>query len=438
MKDQAKTIFALSSGQGRAGVAVLRISGPEAGVALACLGGRLNNPREANLASLRHPKSGELLDKALTLWFPAPNSFTGEDVAELHIHGGRAVVSGVIEALSGIDRLELAEAGGFTKQAFSNQKLNLTEVEGLADLIDADTKAQKSIALRQMGGGLSDLYEGWRKKIIGLLAYVEAEIDFAEEDIPSDLANSVLPGVGDLAKELSAHLDDGQRGERLRSGYHVVLAGPPNVGKSSLLNALVRRDAAIVSALPGTTRDVIDVHLDLGGFPVVLTDTAGLRQTDNPIELEGVKRAEKRAKNADLVLWLRESGDDTPPRLDNGNSAELIVITTKIDLTAERGDGLGVSAVSGEGIDDLLSALQSRAEALLTSAEDVLITRARHRRSVEAALASLQTVLTASDSATELLAENLRAAAFELGRITGRVDVEDLLDVIFADFCIGK
>lgn len=439
------TIYALATAPGRAGVAVLRVSGPGAGAALTALtGAALPPPRLATLRRLIDPQDGETLDQALLLWFPGPASFTGEDVAELHLHGGRAVIAGVTAALSRLSGLRPAEAGEFTRRAFAAGKLDLTGVEGLADLVDAETAAQRRQALRQMGGALAQRVEGWRDRLLRLLAHAEADIDFPDEDLPGGLADRVAGGVRDLAGELSTALADGHRGERLRDGLHVVIVGAPNVGKSSLLNALARRDAAIVSHLAGTTRDVVEVHLELGGYPVVLADTAGLRDGGDVIEQEGMARARARAENADIVLAVVDAArlpavePETLTLLDQRS----LLLVNKCDIAASvpaeiaGRPTLALSARSGEGLDRLLAALSVRCAELFAGAEDGAITRARHRSALEECRDRLQDALRAP--APELATEDLRLAARGLGRITGRVDVEDLLDVIFRDFCIGK
>jgi len=433
-----RTIFAVSTAPGRAGIAVIRVSGPRAKDAMLALGGSADRPRQAVLASLVHPQTGHQIDQALTLWFEGPASFTGEDVAEFHVHGGRAVVAGVMGALSQVRGLDVAEPGGFTRQAFANGRLDLTEVEGLADLIDAETEAQRRMALRQMEGGLSRLYEDWRQELIVLLAHVEAGIDFADEEVPQGLTRSAINRAGKLATAMARHLDDGRRGERLRDGFRIVLAGPPNAGKSSLLNALAQRDVAIVSPEPGTTRDLIEVSLDLGGYPVEITDTAGIRDTDSEIEREGVKRARGRLDSADLVLWLMPVDQPDGPGLPESVKGEAISVITKCDLAPAPADALGVSVETATGLDQLLEELKRRASSAETGFEDGVITRSRHREAVSQARTALLAAVAANETGAELIAENLRVAAIELGRLTGRVDVEDLLDVIFAEFCIGK
>jgi tRNA modification GTPase len=448
----ADTIYALASGSGRAGVAVVRLSGPQAGMALMALSAKsLPPPRLAQLMRLRHPESQDILDDALVLWFPAPASFTGEDVVELHVHGGPAVIDGVLEALSGLDGLRLAEAGEFTRRAFENAKLDLTQVEGLADLIEAETEAQKKQALRQSEGELGRLYETWRSALIRALAHFEAELDFSDEELPEDLHAAVVDDVRSLLSALQAHLGDGRRGERLRSGVRLAIIGPPNAGKSSLMNALAQRDAAIVSDIAGTTRDVVEVYLNLGGYPLLVADTAGLRESGDVIEQEGVRRARHWAETADLQLAVFDGSD--LPNLDASTRALLhagtVVAVNKSDLCAgplpTEIDGHRVWPLcvkSGVGLDELLVYLAQRVGAQCRlSADAPAPTRARHRESLTRTVQALERFLARDNRqhlGAELEAEDLRLAARELGRITGRVNVEDLLDVIFRDFCIGK
>lgn len=443
----AATIYALSSGHGRAGVAVIRVSGAAASVALDRMAAPRPKPRFAAFRKVRHPATSEVLDEALVLWFPGPNSETGEDMAELQIHGGRAVVAGVLEALGSIQGCRLAEPGEFARRGFENGKLDLTGVEGLADLVDAETAAQRRQALRQAGGALARLYEGWRTRLIGAMALLEAGIDFSDEaDVAADTARRARAEVDALAGEIAAHLDDGHRGEMLREGFQVVLAGPPNVGKSSLLNALACREVAIVSDEPGTTRDVIDVKLDLDGLPVVVSDTAGLRDAESKVEQEGIRRTLGRARQADLVLWLVDaslSGAPVPADIA-GAGQDLLTVLNKIDLLpGEQPKGLppatvAVSALTGRGIGDLVRHLTSLARSRIGAGEMPALTQARHRQHLDACLTSLRAFLRAPSADLELRAEDLRQAAQSLGRITGAVDVEDVLDHIFSRFCIGK
>lgn len=436
-----ETIYALSSAAGRAGVAVIRVSGPKAAEAVRTLSGRA--PGGARVASLRLLKDAEgaPLDQALVLWFEGPGSFTGEDLAEFHVHGGRAVVAGVLSALARVDGLRVAGPGEFTRRAFENGKLDLTEAEGVADLIDAETAAQRTQALRQMEGALGRLYEGWRARLIRVLAYAEAEIDFSDEEVPADLTADLAPEIEAIGDEMRRHLED-RRGERLRDGVEVAIVGPPNVGKSSLLNRLARREAAIVSDEAGTTRDVLEVRLDLGGVPVTLADTAGLREAANAVEREGVRRALARAEAADLriVVAAMTGSGEVEGGFDLARPGDLRVLN-KADLSALAVDGaIAVSAASGAGLDALEEALGREVRQRFEAGEAPVITRARHREGIEASLAALERARTGlrAGRETELVAEDLRMAMRALGRITGRVDVEDLLDVVFRDFCIGK
>lgn len=447
------TIFALSSGRPPAAIAVVRVSGSRAGSVLENLIGRVPEPRKAALASVRDPTSGEVIDEALALWFPGPRSETGEDVAEIQLHGGSAVVAGVLKALAAIEGCRMAEPGEFTRRAFENGRLDLTEVEGLADLIAAETQAQRRQALRQLKGFIGDRVEAWRRRLIEALALVEARIDFSDEaDVPENLIEPALHAAQQLRDEIAAILADGGRGERLRDSLVVAIAGPPNAGKSTLFNRLARREAAIVSPYAGTTRDVIEVHLDLAGYPVTLLDTAGVRDSEDPIEREGVRRAKDRASAADLVLWVIEAsaGDGAAAEWAAALPAktEMWVIGNKTDLAPESAKWPSVrnehkfillSAASGQGIDKLVDALRSFAENYFEKAEAAVVTRARHRRLLEETVAGLDRALAKPpDGSEELIAEDFRVGATALGKLTGRVDVEDILDIIFRDFCIGK
>jgi len=443
----SSTIVALATAPGRAGIAVLRLSGPAAGAALAACAGAVPPPRLARRARFRDPASGEAIDEGLALFFPAPRSFTGEDVAELHVHGSRAVVAALVEALTRLPGVRLAEPGEFTRRAFENGKLDLTAVEGLADLVAAETTAQRRQALRQLGGELGRLYETWRERLLRALAYVEAEIDFPEEGLPSGVWQRVRAEAMALQGEIVAHLADGRRGERLRDGISVAIIGPPNAGKSSLMNALARRDVAITAASAGTTRDVIEVALDLGGYPIVLADTAGLRGSHDAVEAEGVRRARARAAGADLKLVVVDAtrpaeGADVAGLID----AATVVIANKIDLRpGDEGawvDTLGgrravrLSAATGEGMDELLRRLEEAVAERFAPSAAPLITRVRHRVALEECLVALAAF--AGSSLPELAAEDLRQATRALGKITGRVDIEDMLDIIFREFCLGK
>ncbi len=440
-----QTIYALASGAGQGGIAVIRISGPDTARTLQTLTGQpIPAPRYATRARFRS-SDGEILDDGLVLWFPAPASFTGEDVAELHIHGGRAVIAALSEALSSTG-LRLAEPGEFSKRAFLNRKMDLTQAEGIADLVAAETAAQRRQALRQMDGALGRLYEGWRERLVRLLAYSEALIDFSDEDLPEETATVLEREAAGLCDEISKHLNDSHRGERVRDGLEIAIIGAPNTGKSSLLNVLAGREAAIVSARAGTTRDVIEIHMDLGGYPVIIADTAGLRESTDEIEQEGIRRARARAEAADLVLALFDSTQ--APRLDPHTydkiTEETLVIFSKSDLVEtvsiphELHDAAPyvVSTVTGAGLETFLEALGREVERRLQGGDTPALTRQRHRDSLTECLNALERARQAP--LPELAGEDFRLAMRALGRITGRVDVEDLLDVIFRDFCIGK
>lgn len=434
------TIFALASGAGRGAIAVLRISGAGSGPLVARLAGGLPKPRKASLRRLRDPEDGAVLDEALVLWFPGPGSYTGEDGAEFHLHGGPAVIAAVGGALARLGARP-AEPGEFTRRAFLNGRMDLTAAEGIADLIDAETEAQRRQALRQADGALAHLYGGWAERLTRLLAHQEAAIEFAEDNLPTGLGDRAREGASALRAEIATHLADGGRGERLREGLLVAILGAPNVGKSSLLNALAGRDAAIVSARAGTTRDIVEVRLALAGVPVTLADTAGLRDATDEIEQEGIRRAHRRAGEADLVLAVF-AADETPDAETLGwVKPGTLVLANKADLAPApaRIGGmtpLPISARTGEGLDRLRTCLTDAAARLAGTGEAALLTRPRHR----AALSEAVAWLAEAESAVlpELVSEALRAALRSLGRLTGRIGVEDILDVVFRDFCIGK
>jgi tRNA modification GTPase len=445
MTSDRDTIFALSSGRPPVAIAVIRVSGPRARVALETLAGRVPEPRRARFARLRDGPGGDVLDEAVTLWFPGPNSETGEDVAELQVHGGRAVIAAVLVALGRIEGLRPAEPGEFTRRAFENGRLDLTAVEGLADLIYAETEAQRRQAYRQLAGTLGQRVESWRSQLIETQALIEAGIDFSDEaDVPEKLLEPALATTRSLRDEIAAALVDENRGERLREGLVVAIAGPPNAGKSSLMNRLARRDVAIVTPHAGTTRDVIEVHLDLRGYPVTLLDTAGIRETKDPVEIEGVRRARERAEAADLVLWVTDATAGEGG-IGQAGGAEVWQVRNKIDLLSSQppacqsGRTLAISALTGAGLPELVEALARHAEAALAGAESSLVTRERHRVALRKVVEALDRALVEGPVGREdIVAEELRLAGRELGRLTGRVDVEDVLDVIFRDFCIGK
>lgn len=447
MTDQ--TIYALSTVYGKSGVAVIRISGPDALKSVAALTSlNIENikPRYAYFTILKDPRNKNTLDKALLLYFKAPHSFTGEDIVELQIHGSRAVINSVMDALSGLENYRLAEPGEFSKRAFYNNKMDLTEAEGLADLIDAETSEQQKYALRQMEGGLKDVYDGWRSELLNLLAHLEAYIDFPEEDIPSDIENGMNNTVFKLKNAIIEHLNGDSVGERLREGFRVVIVGPPNAGKSSLLNAIAKRDAVIVSDVAGTTRDAVDIHLDLHGYPVIFTDTAGLREAEEEIEKKGIEIAYSKIKDADLLVCLFDASKDSVQLFDNIKKSfknKIIFVANKSDkLTFEQCSSLKkqgclvISVKQHEGVTTLLDSITAEIRSCFTSNSGLLITRRRYREALLNVCENLQRF--GFDKEIELTAEDIRLAARELGKITGRIEVEEILDKIFGSFCIGK
>jgi len=454
------TIFALSSGRPPAAIAVVRVSGPAARDAVIALVGRVPQPRHAAFVRLKSRSSDgggvEPIDDALVLWFPGPASETGEDTAEFQLHGGYAVVAAVLSALGAIEGLRPAGPGEFARRAFENGKLDLTRVEGLADLIGAETEAQRRQAFQQLKGLLGDRAERWRRLLTEALALAEASIDFPDEDVISEKV--ILPALAvakELEGEISELLADSHRGERLREGLTVAIAGPVNVGKSSIVNRLAKRPAAIVSPHAGTTRDIIEVHLDLGGFPITVLDTAGMRDTGDPVEEEGVRRARARAEGSDLILWVTDGASGNavlpPPELMKAGAPPVWVLSNKSDLAEEKDRGAAnrgseptksyrISALTGSSFDDLEEGLAEYAREFFSGdTESALVTRQRHRSALaECADALSRACAEGASGREDIIAEELRLAARALGRLTGRVDVEDVLDVIFRDFCIGK
>lgn len=440
------TIFALSTPPGRGGVAVVRVSGPKAAEgALALTGQWALQPYKMTVGNIRHPVTGAAIDHALVVYFQAPASYTGEDIVEYHVHGSPAVVALLLDVLGHLPGHRMAEPGEFTRRAFENGKMDLTEAEAVADLIHAETEAQRAQAVAQMGGALADLYDGWRERLTRALAHLEADIDFPDEDLPGGVAARVRPELEKLLQQIGDHLNDNRRGEILRDGIHVAVIGAPNAGKSSLVNALAQREIAIVSDTPGTTRDIIEAHLNLGGYPVILSDTAGLRPEQigetghDKIESEGVRRALARAREADIKILLFDAAaapDEHTAALADERS---LIVYNKIDLLdrhAREGGHPAISTKTGAGLKDLSASIIAKIKALVGDRAAPSPTRARHRAALEECAELLQRALGAQQP--ELIAEDVRLAMRALGRITGRVDVEDLLDVIFKDFCIGK
>jgi tRNA modification GTPase len=435
--EQTDTIFASASGHGRAAITVIRLSGPATRACIEQLAGSVPPDRSLRLRRLRDPDSGELLDESLVVFMPGPTTFTGEDQAELHLHGGVATRAAVLRALGALPGCRMAEPGEFTRRAFLNGRLDLSRAEGLADLIDAETDAQRRQALRQLGGGLDQWVEDVRENLLSSMALVESALDFSDEgDVPFSVTEEVVGTLRAVERRLADALAN-PVGERIRDGFIVVLAGPPNSGKSSLLNRLARRDAAIVSPIPGTTRDAIEVHLDLGGIPLTVIDTAGLRESHDVIEQSGMERTRARAREADLILWLSEGGRVHAP--DNLGAPTLTVATKRDLAEPEEACDIAVSALTGAGVPELVSRLGEQAAQGLGGA-DPLITRQRHRNAFDRAHQAVcrALVLLEEAAAEELVAEELRLAARAIGTVTGRVDVEDMLDRLFSTFCIGK
>jgi len=448
-EENRHTIYALASGKGRAGVAVVRISGPSCKSLYSSLTKqKIPLPRKVVLRSLHNFNKQIKIDDALVLWFEGPNSFTGEDVLEFHVHGGPAVLKSLEAAVLMHPNLRVAEAGEFSRRAFENDKLDLTQIEGVNDLVWAETKAQQALALKQMDGKLGQLYEMWRAQLIGALAHLEADIDFPEEDLPEGFVEGVRAKIKALFNDIKNHLDDKGRGERIRRGYGVVIVGPPNIGKSSFLNFLADEDIAIVSEVAGTTRDIIEIRLDLGGYPVTFFDTAGLRETNDAIEQEGVKRARAKADQADLKIVLSDSQiwPELSPGVSDLIDDQSILVLNKVDkaLNVSRETRAQLpcpwfflSSTEGQGFPEFLAFLEKGIISSLELGEAPNLTQARHRQALEECQSSLLRFLKGSlDPA--LRAEDIRIASRALGKITGRVDVEDVLDLVFAEFCIGK
>ncbi|ACP27076.1 tRNA modification GTPase TrmE [Sinorhizobium fredii NGR234] len=434
------TIYALSSGALPAGVAVIRISGSATAAVIGRLCGALPKPRTAALRTIR-TRNGEILDSGLVIYFPAPASFTGEDCCELQVHGGRAVVHAILDTLAGFERLRHAEAGEFSRRAFQNGKMDLVEVEGLADLISAETEMQRRLAVEQAGGGQSALYQGWSRRLTHARAMIEAELDFADEDdIPGSVSEMIWADIETLQAEIDAHVDRAGLAEIIRDGLKIVIAGAPNAGKSSLLNALAKRDIAIVTEIAGTTRDVLSVDLSLAGFSVKLFDTAGLRETDELVEREGIRRAREAIGHADLILLLSENPDGFAWEEPIGDNVPVIRVATKIDRSeahwAPGQADLFLSTKTGDGITDLLEKLKAQLPDLAGRTSLAIPSRKRHVDCLKQARTALARSLAVDG--LDIQAEQLRLASDALGRITGRVDVENLLDVIFSEFCIGK
>ena len=432
------TIFALSTANGIAGLAVVRVSGHLALTALKTISRKSHfDPNVLTRTSFYDSENGNLIDRGLAVYFVKPKSFTGEDVVEFHIHGGRATVDLLLKTLSGINQLRLAEPGEFSKRAFINNKMDLTAIEAMGDLINAQTELQHNQAIIQMDGSLNKLYLSWRKSLIELVAYLEADIDFAEEDIPDDVLKNINEKIEKLLAEMNEHINQRNQGEILRDGYRVAIVGTPNVGKSSLINLLANRDVAIVSDREGTTRDALEVRLNIAGFPVVFTDTAGLRQTSDEIEKKGIEITQKKIDEANLVIELF----DDPTKLNFHD--ERLTILNKCDLhnkenkTYDR--AINISVSTGDGIDHLIKQISDKVSNNFGSYSDTIPTKTRYILGVQNSIQSLLNAKTIDlKNNSELMVEELRLAIQEIGKITGHVDVEEYLEVIFKDFCIGK
>ncbi len=442
------TIYALSTVSGKSGVAVFRISGEEALKAIkymSLIDIEKINSRHAYF-SLIHDIKGETIDHGIIIYFKSPSSFTGEDIVEIHTHGSKAVISSVLENLSRIENFRLAEPGEFSKRAFYNGKMDLTEAEGLADLIDAQTSEQQKYALKQMDGGLKNLYESWREKLIDIMAYLEAYIDFPDEELPTDLIKKIENTVLNVRNEINQHLQQSRLGERLHEGFRVVIIGEPNAGKSSLFNALARKEAVIVSDIAGTTRDAIDIYMDINGYPIIFTDTAGLRDTEEEIEQKGIEIAYEKANKADLIICLLDGEKvNLLPflNLEKTSKNKMIYVINKKDKISveqcfkwEDKGYITISAKYQEGIEEILKEINKRISENFTDSSGILITRHRYREILNSVFKSLENFNL--HKSIELSAEDIRIAAREIGKITGRIEVNEILDKIFGSFCIGK
>ena len=437
-----ETIFALASAPGPAGIAVFRVSGPRARHVAEIFDFRMPCARVASLRRLS--VAGRQVDEGVVVWFDAPNSFTGEATVELSVHGGRAVYDSVFRALDHEEGFRPAVPGEFSRRAVLNGRLDLTAAEAINDLVNAETEAQQDLALQQMAGKLADQFNDFRKDVLAGRAQLEAYIDFTDQDLPGSVIEDVVPHLARLGREMRSFLDDGRRGERLRSGLRVAVVGRPNAGKSSFVNWLAERDVAIVSEHPGTTRDVLEVQLDLGGYPVIVADTAGLRAVSNPVEKEGIARAKSWAQNADLRIVMLDASDQKD--IDDGSIQGLdpdLILVNKIDLEPLevcRHGVLGISVTKEMGLAAAVAAMTGLAKGRLSWGGGPIMTRERHRSALTAAAAAVERAggLLQNQDPIELAGEELRFASEALGRVTGHVDVEAVLDIVFRDFCIGK
>ena len=442
------TIFALSSGPGIAGIAVIRVSGKNTVEVIKKLtGSKLPTPRVATLKKFNKNGGKELIDEGVVIWFPAPNSYTGEDLVEFHVHGSRAVISAMHLAISKVKNCRLAEPGEFTKRAFQNGRINLLKAESISDLISAETEIQRKQALRIMSGESSDKFNSWRAKLLKILSYVEAKIDFPDEDLPKNIISEIQKKSNNIIKEIKKTLNDHKVGERIREGFKIAIVGQPNSGKSSLLNYLSKRDVAIVSEIAGTTRDVIETHLNLDGYPVIISDTAGIRSSKNEIEIKGIKVALNRAEDADLKLVIISSKNvDFTDVLKGLLTKNAILVVNKSDLIKgklnskfKKYEYVSISIKKDLNLNKLITKIKSKLKNKFITSEDILITRERHRQNLINCVQHLEKFKKKNSVQDfDKAAEDLRLATRHLGMIVGKVDVEELLGSIFNDFCIGK
>ena len=442
------TIYALSTGTGISGIAIIRVSGPDTREVIKKLtNSALPKPRQATKRKFNKINTNEVIDEGILLWFPAPESYTGEDMAEIHVHGSRAVIEATQASISSIENCRLAEPGEFTKIAFQNGKINLLKAESVSDLISSETEIQRQQAIKIMSGKSSERFNLIREKLLKVLSNVEAKIDFPEEDLPKDVVKNIKIESKNIRDEIQKILNDQKVGERIREGFKVAIIGPPNVGKSSLLNYLSKRDVAIVSEIAGTTRDVIEVHLNIDGYPVIMSDTAGIRDSKDEIEEKGVKLAFKRAQDADLnIILLEPKSTNFTSFLNDLTDEKEIIVVNKSDLVTEKLDDkikkynpIIISIKNEKNLDKLISSIKESLKNKFITSEDILITRARHRENLEQCLNHLKNFEEKNEQKDfDKAAEDLRLATRHLGVIVGKVDVEEILGSIFSDFCIGK
>ena len=442
------TIYALSTGPGIAGIAIIRVSGKNtADVIKKITGNKLPSPREATRRKFNYINTNELIDEGVLLWFPAPNSYTGEDLAEFHVHGSRAVITALHKTIAQIENCRLAEPGEFTKRAFQNGKISLLKAESIADLISSETEIQRKQALKIMSGKSSNRFNSWREKLLKILSHVEAKIDFPDENLPKDILIDIQKTSDQVSFEIQKTLNDQKVGEKIREGFKIAIIGPTNAGKSSLLNYLSKRDVAIVSETAGTTRDVIETHLNLDGYPVIVSDTAGIRDSKDEIEQKGVKLALHRADDADLKLVIIDgNSNDLNKTLKDFVDENAILVVNKSDLLNgnlnekfKKHEYVLISIKNNSNLDQLISKIKNKLKNKFISNEDILITRERHRQHLEHCITYLKSFKNKKGSKEfDKAAEDLRLATRHLGMIVGKVDVEELLDSIFNDFCIGK